>query len=128
MLMGVKGGPECRNLYQISCRCPLPVLLCFGHFDDVLSGHTCFIAKCAQARNFCSRGSHPSCPAMPGLLLRFCFCIAAASALCSPGFTQCLPICYHVLHRCSIVLFEVKFLRKNLRYHPPSPLFILSPG
>ena len=25
-------------------------------------------------------------------------------------------------------LFEVKFLRRNLRYHPPSPLFTLSPG
>ena len=25
-------------------------------------------------------------------------------------------------------LFEVKFLRRNLRYHPPSSLFTLSPG
>ena len=97
-------------------------------------------------RNFCDQGTpassksvrkhkisvvdapnHLMCSCIPLLLL------AAAQLLSAPRAHPMLASlrCHGwlaALPRFLKTLFEVKFLRRNLRYHPPSPLFTLSPG
>ena len=62
----------------------------------------------------------------------FCCSLLLHSCCLRPVLTQCLLVYAGMFAwlplQVSKTLFEVKFLRRNLRYHPPSPLFTLSPG
>ena len=93
----------------------------FPRLDALLSGHTCFIEKCAQAQNFCSRGSHLTmCSCFP--LLPF----AAALLLSAPRahpMLACSAATVAWLRFSGLkILFEVMFLWGNLRYGSCDPV------